>query len=172
MANWKLQAAELQKLWVGGPAAVPPPAGRNEEQEMAIVCGEVPSPPASAFPGVSAFAEQRSGVTGPFWAFDYEPCSTWPVKSEHTYRGPWDRPTANPVLLIGNTFDPATPLRGAEAMASALGRARLLTMTGYGHTALINPSSCVNHYESSYFINGTLPPEGTRCAQDGVPFDD
>jgi pimeloyl-ACP methyl ester carboxylesterase len=110
---------------------------------MAIACGEVPSPPASAFPAIDAFAQQRSGVVGPFWARDYEPCSTWPVRSAHRYRGPWDRRTATPVLVIGNTFDPATPLRGAVAMAQNLGRARLLTMDGYGHTALINPSSCV-----------------------------
>ena len=74
------------------------------------------------------------------------------------------------MLVIGNTFDPATPLRGAAAMSQALGRARLLTMDGYGHTALINPSACVNRYEARYFVSGVLPPKGTRCAQDGAPF--
>ena len=127
---------------------------------MAIACGEVPSPPASAFPAIDAFAQQRSGVVGPFWAWDYEPCSTWPVRSAHRYRGPWDHRTANPVLVIGNTFDPATPLRGAVAMSQQLGRARLLTMDGYGHTALLNPSACVNRYEARYFVSGVLPPKG------------
>ena len=74
--------------------------------------------------------------------------------------------------MIGNTFDPATPLRGAVAMAQKLGRARLLTMDGYGHTALINPSACVNRYESRYFVSGVLPPKGSRCAQDAAPFGD
>jgi len=170
--NYALQATDLQRLWEQGPAAVPPPAGRGEEQEMAIACGEVPSPGPGAFPGIDAFAQQRSGIVGPFWAFDYEPCSTWPVRSAHRYLGPWDRRTANPVLVIGNTFDPATPLRGAVAMAEKLGRARLLTMDGYGHTALLNPSACVNRYEGRYFLTGTLPPKGTSCAQDGAPFGD
>ena len=170
--NWALQAIDLQKLWEQGPAAVPPPASRGEEQEMAIACGEVPSPPASAFPAIDAFAQERSGVVGPFWAWDYEPCSTWPVRSAHRYTGRWDHRTANPVLVIGNTFDPATPLRGAVAMSQALGRARLLTVDGYGHTALINPSACVNRYVARYFISGVLPPKGTRCAQDAVPFED
>ncbi len=172
VANWKPQAAELQKLWEGGAAAVPPRAARAEEQEMAIACGEVPSPPASDFPSINAFAEQRSGIAGPFWAWDYEPCSTWPVRSAHPYRGPWDRRTAKPVLVIGNTFDPATPLRGAQAMAAALGRARLLTVEGYGHTALINRSDCVNDYEARYFIRGKLPLKGTTCGQSVVPFGD
>jgi pimeloyl-ACP methyl ester carboxylesterase len=111
-------------------------------------------------------------VVGQFWAWDYEPCSTWPVRSANRYTGRWDHRTANPVLVIGNTFDPATPLRGAFAMSQALGRARLLTVDGYGHTALINPSACVNRHEARYFVSGVLPPKGTRCAQDGDPFGD
>jgi pimeloyl-ACP methyl ester carboxylesterase len=170
ITNWKLEAIDLQKLWEHGPSAVPPPPGRDEEQELAVGCGEVPSPPTSAFPAIGAFAQRRSGVVGPFWAWDYEPCSTWPVLSANPFRGRWDNRTASPVLVIGNTFDPATPLGGAQVMARALARARLLTVDGYGHTALINPSACVNRYESQYFIDGTLPPKGARCAQDGHPF--
>ena len=180
-SRWKDRAMALQRLWEGGPSALAPAAGAagsrpapevyaGEEQELAIACGEVPSPRASAFPGIDAFARRRSGVVGPFWAWDYEPCSTWPVRSAHRYTGPWDHRTANPVLVIGNTFDPATPYRGAVAMARQLARARLLSVDGYGHTALLNPSSCVNHYESRYFIKGTLPPKGSRCRQDRQPF--
>ena len=170
--NWKPLASSLQQLWEQGPAAVPPPAGHTDEQELAIACGEVPSPRASAFPEIDAFAQQRSGVVAPFWAWDYEPCSTWPVRSAHRYSGPWDHRTANPVLVIGNTSDPATPLRGAVAMTQALARARLLTMDGYGHTAILNPSACVNRFESRYFVSGALPPKGTTCRQDAVPFGD
>jgi pimeloyl-ACP methyl ester carboxylesterase len=168
--GWKDRAHDLQQLWEGGPPAVAPPASRSDGQEMAIACGEVPSPRAGAFPAIDALARQRSGVVGPFWAWDYEPCSTWPVRSAHRYTGRWDHRTASPVLVIGNTFDPATPHRGAVAMTRALARARLLTMEGYGHTALLNPSACVNRHESRYFIAGALPPKGARCAQDGSPF--
>lgn len=73
------------------------------------------------------------------------------------YRGPWNKPTAHPILVIGTTYDPATPFSGAQAMAEELAHARLLTHHGYGHTALTNPSTCVNTYESRYFITGTLP---------------
>ena len=180
-SSWKQRAVALQRLWVKGPSAVASRARAagwrsvsevysGEEQEMAIACGEVPSPQAVAFPGIDAFARRRTGLVGPYWAWDYEPCSTWPARSINRYAGPWNRRTASPVLVIGNTFDPATPYRGALAMARQLGRARLLTLDGYGHTALLNPSSCVNRYESRYFIEGTLPPRGTRCPQDGQPF--
>ena len=52
-----------------------------------------PRRPAPSRP-LDAFAQQRSGVVGPFWAWDYEPCSTWPVRSAHRYTGPWNHRTA------------------------------------------------------------------------------
>jgi hypothetical protein len=54
ITNWKLEAIDLQKLWEHGPSAVPPPPGRDEEQELAVGCGEVPSPPTNAFPALGA----------------------------------------------------------------------------------------------------------------------
>jgi hypothetical protein len=45
-------------------------------------------------------------------------------------------------------------------------------MDGYGHTALLNTSSCINRYEGRYFVSGVLPPQQTTCAQDGKPFGD
>ncbi len=169
--NWAAEARDLQKLWEDGPSAVPPQAFSFDDQEMAVVCGEVPSPRAGAFQDIDAFARERS-LFGPFWAWDYEPCSTWPVRAARPYTGRFDHRTANPVLVIGNTHDPATPLRGAEAMERALARARLLVLEGYGHTELINPSSCVDRHETRYFISGKLPPKGSRCAQNSAPFSD
>ena len=55
-------------------------------------------------------------------------------------------------------------------MVRELANARLLTLKGYGHTALINPSSCINRHVTRYLIKGTLPPVGATCAQDSPPF--
>jgi pimeloyl-ACP methyl ester carboxylesterase len=188
LSGWSAQAGLLQKLWINvttgdrdgaathGLPAAPAQAVEahgpysGQEQELAIACGENPSPPPNAFAAINAFAERRSGVVGPYWAWDYEPCATWPVKSTDRYSGPWNRYTANPVLVIGNTIDPATPYASAVAMARQLGRARLLTLDGYGHTALLNPSACIQRYEVRYFIVGTLPPRGASCRQDQQPF--
>lgn len=93
------------------------------------------------------------------------------ARAANRYDGPWDRPTAHPVLVIGTTYDPSTPHSDAQAMAEELADARLLTNNGYGHTALFNNSStCINTYESRYFIDGTLPPPGTTCQPDRLPF--
>jgi pimeloyl-ACP methyl ester carboxylesterase len=67
-------------------------------------------------------------------------------------------------------YDPSTPYEGAVAMANDLANARLLTVDGYGHTVLLNPSTCANDYVSRYFVDGTLPPPGTVCRQDQPPF--
>jgi hypothetical protein len=55
-------------------------------------------------------------------------------------------------------------------MARRLARARLLTVEGYGHTAVLNPSACATQYESDYLLSGALPPKGTVCQQDEQPF--
>jgi hypothetical protein len=71
---------------------------------------------------------------------------------------------------VGNTYDPNTPYENSISMSKQLARARLLTLDGYGHTALENPSSCVQAYESRYLINLTLPPTGAICHQNQQPF--
>ncbi|MEU6307420.1 alpha/beta hydrolase [Streptomyces chartreusis] len=96
--------------------------------------------------------------------------SDWPLSPDR-YRGPWNRPTAHPILVIGNAYDPSTPESAARAMARELADARLLTLNGYAHTALLNPSSCIQAHESRYLIDGVLPPPWTTCQeQDAPPF--
>ena len=55
-------------------------------------------------------------------------------------------------------------------MLDELARGWLLTVEGYGHTTLLNPSTCANDYEAQYLIDGQLPPFGTVCQQDKQPF--
>jgi hypothetical protein len=107
---------------------------------------------------------------GPITSWADEPCASWPAEAAERYVGPWDEPTANPVLVIGNTFGPATPYEGAVALSKDLARARLLTVKAYEHTVLFNPSACAKAYENRYLVEGTLPPPGSVCRQDEQPF--
>jgi pimeloyl-ACP methyl ester carboxylesterase len=111
-----------------------------------------------------------SAMKGYLTTTQEQPGASWLATAADRYSGPWDQLTANPILVLGNTYNPATPYQGAVAMARYLGRARLLTVDGYGHTAILNPSTCVNDYESGYFVAGTLSPTGTVCQQDQPPF--
>jgi pimeloyl-ACP methyl ester carboxylesterase len=190
VAGWAEIAEVLQEVWVvtggddgstpvpqdrpapsdDGPAAPSPARYAGLEQVYAIMCGESPNPPVSRFPALDALASSRAGVAGRYWTWLTAVCATWPVRAAHPYAGPWDRRTANPILVVGTTHDPATPYRGSVAMADELARARLLTVDGYGHGILTNPSRCASRHESAYLLRGALPPVGTRCGQDRAPF--
>jgi pimeloyl-ACP methyl ester carboxylesterase len=155
-----------------GPSAGAEARYRGQEQQLAVLCAESPNPRhPGVFRALAALAYARAGDAGLYWAWNAdEPCASWPATAAERYVGPWDRPTAHPILVIGNTFDPATPYEGAVAMAGYLARARLLTVDGYGHTALENPSDCASQHVSDYLVDGTLPPEGTVCPQNQPPF--
>ena len=73
-----------------------------------------------------------------------------------------------PVVVIGGTNDPATPIRWAQEMVAAMGpNARLVTFTGEGHGQLL-ASSCVTDIEAAALIDLTLPDEGAVCDPDPV----
>jgi pimeloyl-ACP methyl ester carboxylesterase len=108
-----------------------------------------------------------------FWgnsAYSEIPWGLWPVQDEDAFYGPFDVPASSPApLVIGTTYDPATPYSGSVAMVEALGNARLLTMEGDGHTAYGRNSACVDAATDAYLIDGALPAAGTVCQQE-VPF--
>ncbi|MEV4129621.1 alpha/beta hydrolase [Nocardia sp. NPDC049707] len=196
--NWSSLAELLQDLWLGqtpqstaSMASVPTtpteilpsaagdawptaPAQQQSysgiEQVYALVCSESPNPRDPQLYGpLAKFATLRAGTVGPFWSWVTEACSTWPGEAAHRYTGPWNR-SKTPILTVNTIFDPATPYRSALATTAQLGNARLLTVAGYGHTTLNNPSSCANAHESNYVVRGVLPPRGTVCLQDTPPF--
>ncbi|MFJ2730610.1 alpha/beta hydrolase [Streptomyces collinus] len=180
--GWTELAGRLQDLWQGRapkPATPPPPPPVphpnpyvGEEQAAAVFCGDSPNPRGlGAYPVFEEAAAQRAGDAGRYWTWSTSGCAPWPAVAADRYRGPWNKPTAHPVLVVGTRYDPATPYSGAQAMAAELADAHLLTNDGYGHTALANPSGCVQAHEARYLTDGTLPPPGTTCHQDTPPFD-
>jgi pimeloyl-ACP methyl ester carboxylesterase len=116
----------------------------------------------------------REWVDSPhFWAqFGYSEIAfaLWPIRDEDAYGGSFTVGPSSPTpLVIGTTYDPATPYSGAISTVRALGNARLLTMEGDGHTAYGRNSACVDRATETYLFQGALPAEGTVCQQE-VPF--
>jgi pimeloyl-ACP methyl ester carboxylesterase len=168
--DWPRLAKLLQTLWVTGNATLPSVSAQQLVGLSAILCSESPSPRAAAFPSLARFALGRSGPLGVLKLWETLPCAGWPAAAADVYTGPWDRRTANPVLVTNNTIDPNTPYQGAVAMTRELARARLLTVDGYGHGVLVNHSAGATRYISRYLIEQKLPPSGTVCRQDRLPF--
>lgn len=112
--------------------------------------------------------EKASPVFGGFTAWGMTQCHGWPVD------GVDDKPEisadgAEPILVIGNTGDPATPYEGAAKMAEQLGEdvGVELTFEGEGHGAYNSGDTCVQRNVNTYLLEGTVPDDGTTCTAKG-----
>jgi pimeloyl-ACP methyl ester carboxylesterase len=194
VSQWPSAASLLQQLWVastaGRPsnpaspatraqvsppatgATAPPAVYTGFEQVLAVICSDSPNPrDPAAYPAAARRAYTRSGAFGPQYTWFLAACADWPAAAARDrYSGPWNRPTASTILLLGNTGDPATPYYGSAAMSRDLARARLLTVDEYGHTETSNPDTCATDYENRYLLTGALPPPRTVCKQHAAPF--
>jgi pimeloyl-ACP methyl ester carboxylesterase len=99
---------------------------------------------------------------GAFVANNSLPCSVWPVPPVRA-SGPLTATGAPPILVIGTTDDPATPLPQARRLARDLVHGRLLVAVGEQHTSFDNGNRCVDAAVVHYFVDGTLPRRGVRC---------
>ncbi|MEU6554482.1 alpha/beta hydrolase [Streptomyces sp. NPDC046915] len=110
--------------------------------------------------------EKISPVFGDFLGWDAAGwCHDWPVPGQ--YETPEvSAPGAAPILLVGNTGDPATPYEGTRRMADELGRGIgvELTWKGEGHVAYGRGSDCVDSTVNAYLLNGTVPKDGKVCS--------
>ena len=106
---------------------------------------------------------------GSLWTWASATCAKWPIVTKSdSYFGPFGGPTANPILVVGNTYDPATPIHGARKVASLFEKSRLLTYDGWGHGALGN--SCVTAAFDRYYATSALPAVGATCTMDAPLF--
>lgn len=90
-------------------------------------------------------------------------CAQWRMPAKERYMGDFNVETKNPMLIIGNTHDPVTPLASARNLSETIQTSRLLQHDSYGHDSLIIGSLCTAKTIRSYFVEGKLPDEGTVC---------
>ncbi|GJJ06152.1 hypothetical protein Clacol_000341 [Clathrus columnatus] len=90
-------------------------------------------------------------------------CSGWKIKVKDRYEGDFNTTTSFPLLVIGNTLDPATPLFAAKKAHEEFRNSALLTVDTPGHCSTAGTSPVALNYIRNYFREGTLPPVGTVC---------
>jgi pimeloyl-ACP methyl ester carboxylesterase len=140
------------------------------ESFPAVACADSDNPHSyGAWSSAGAAADAAFGYFGRIWTWASSICAAWPTSDADRYMGPWNHNTANPVLIIGNQFDPATRYQGAVIAAGLLPNSRLLTVHGWGHTSLFI-SSCADAVQTRYLVDLMLPSVGKVCEQDHVPF--
>ncbi|RRD05216.1 alpha/beta hydrolase [Arachnia propionica] len=70
---------------------------------------------------------------------------------------------APPILVIGRTGDPVTPLENSARLSERLESAQLLTVDGIGHVSLNRRDPCVERAVARYLTLGILPGPGESC---------
>ena len=155
----------------GGVAAVEP-YDNARDAFLAVACAETvnPSDP-KAWTDIAARAQARNPHFGADWAWQSQPCATWPVRDKDRYRGPYTHRTSNPVLFVNATLDAASNYEQATATAQRLPGSRLLTLEGSAHPASFVSSSCLTDRITRYLVNRELPTADAVCRPDRQPFE-
>ncbi|MET9360516.1 alpha/beta hydrolase [Streptomyces sp. NPDC006632] len=105
-----------------------------------------------------------SRVFGDFMAWGLLGCSQWPVAGQWTTPDV-SAPGSAPIVVVGNTGDPATPYAGAKNMVDKLGPGVgvELTYKGQGHGAYDSGDKCVQNAVNAYLLDGKVPGAGAVC---------
>ncbi|MFI9768702.1 alpha/beta hydrolase [Streptomyces sp. NPDC052415] len=106
-----------------------------------------------------------SALFGDFLAWGMVSCTDWAVAGAADHPDV-SAPGSAPILVVGNTGDPATPYEGARKMVRALGAGVgvELTYKGQGHGAYDSKNRCVQSAVNGYLLDGKVPATGTVCS--------
>ncbi|OJT07419.1 hypothetical protein TRAPUB_1739 [Trametes pubescens] len=144
---------------------------------QAILCGDsvnlTETGIAEVFENIIKTSQNISHMFASAWPFASYYCSTWPVRAVERFQGSFSNLTlANRVLVIGNTFDPATPFSSAKNLTDTLGdQAAIVRLNTFGHTTLAAPSACIGDIVRAYMKDGTLPEDNNTVCEVDLDFE-
>ena len=167
--------------WAYDPTVPSPPSPKPQSDELGalVICADsydAPQPPG----GLAWWSDLWANMTSQSWIagnarfYDVFPCRHF-VRNfgapAEVYRGDLNKTLRNPVLLVAETYDPATPLRNGRRLLAEMGRnARLVAHHGYGHSSA-DASACTDAIVRAYILEGKLPDEAeTACHADEKPY--
>lgn len=102
------------------------------------------------------FGASNVGLTG-------YACAQWPLPPVTTAPTPVHAPSSPPIVVVGTTGDPATPVAWAQSLAGQLGSARLVTVTGTSHTSFLEGNTCLDTAVDRYLLTLAPPDPDLHC---------
>jgi pimeloyl-ACP methyl ester carboxylesterase len=141
--------------------------GRYADNRMEAIydinCLDDPSaiPPSEVSAHFAAF-QRASPTFGRVFAWGLASCFGFPARASERL-GEVRAAGAPPIVVIGTTRDPATPMKWAEALAEQLESGVLIRRDGDGHTGYNSGNDCVDDAVEAYLIAGRVPADGLRC---------
>lgn len=105
---------------------------------------------------------KASPTFGRAFAYSLSFCKAWPVKTRKVSVALHAK-GAPPIVVLGTTRDPATPLSWARGLARELDSGVLVTRDGDGHTAFRSGNSCIDNAVQGYLVSGQVPKNGLGC---------
>jgi pimeloyl-ACP methyl ester carboxylesterase len=141
------------------------PNGYNNSLEAlyAINClDHDDSIPSQKVPSYFPRFEKASPTFGRIFAFGLSTCSKWPIHTGHK-PAPIHTSGTPPILVVGTTRDPATPLAWARSLAHQISSAILVTRNGDGHTGYHAGNQCVDNTVESYLVSDKVPTGQVNC---------
>jgi len=112
----------------------------------------------------------KSPSTGAIWARIRLRCTGWRIRALRRFAGPFGGETAHPILWVGNSADPVTPVGSARKMAKKFPGSVVLEQDSAGHCSISTPSICTASVIRNYLNTGALPAPGTVCPPSAAPF--
>jgi pimeloyl-ACP methyl ester carboxylesterase len=169
----RILQAPTDRRGVPGPYAIAGRLGfgRVADPFHAIACADTMNPTDPyVWQRVANNFERAQPWFGRYWTWASSTCAGWSQFAKaDAFSGPFNVTTSAPLLIIGNSHDPATPISGATAANKLFTGSRLLESKSWGHGAL-DTGGCVTDAMRDYLISLSLPAVGATCRPDRALF--
>ncbi|MBM7808532.1 pimeloyl-ACP methyl ester carboxylesterase [Geodermatophilus bullaregiensis] len=133
------------------------------DANVAVTCADTPQDETYDEEQVLQLAQQwaqQYPLFGAGGAAGLYACSVW--EAARTPLPERDADGSAPIVVVGNSGDPVTPLPGAVDMAEDLESGVLVTWQGQGHTSYPR-TPCVTDAVNAYLVDLVPPQDGLTC---------
>jgi pimeloyl-ACP methyl ester carboxylesterase len=137
------------------------------EANIAVNCADSSSESTvEHYESIAKKFDQVSPVFGAAVAWSGLSCGRWKVPSKNILK-PRTAAGSVPIVVIGTTQDPATPLAWARTTAATLNNGVLIEYDGVGHTAYLRGGPCLRRIVERYLVSVSVGPKKVSVSPEG-----